>query len=294
MQARGLLSVAFLAFFILLTPARADWREETGTFRIGMIAPYGGDHQVEGVDLMKRVYEGVLGLPVDVFVARNYAALVEAQTSGRIEYAIHSTLSYAAAQALCGCLTPLAVPTSISGATGIEAVLIRRRDTSSSPTSSQKPVAAPPPYALASAIVLAEIAAALGAENKVRHAGSAEMAEQEFLAGDAGGLIGWAPATRDGPVDGGGTMARLEEAGADVDMLEVTWRSGFLPFGPHAVVMDLDSEAVRLLQTFLLSLKDRNPDLYDVLESNRDGGFSAVTEADYRLAEKVARYLAGN
>ena len=65
----------------------AGWREDMKSFRIGMIAEPGGGQTVTGLATLKQSYERALGIPVDIFVARDYAALIDAQATGRVDYA---------------------------------------------------------------------------------------------------------------------------------------------------------------------------------------------------------------
>jgi phosphonate transport system substrate-binding protein len=70
---------------------------------------------VEGAEAITAAYSKVLGMPVEIYVARDYADLIDAQTSGRIEYAAHTSLSYATAAMQCACITPLVAPVSDDG-----------------------------------------------------------------------------------------------------------------------------------------------------------------------------------
>src|SRR5205085_1730708 len=63
---------------------------------------------------------------VEFVVARDYAALIDAQASARIEYAIYSATAYATALQRCGCVEPLVAPVDTDGAAGIRSVLLTR------------------------------------------------------------------------------------------------------------------------------------------------------------------------
>ena len=91
------------------------------TFRIGMIAA-DGSQAVPGLSAIKRAYSQALGIPVEIFVARDYASLIDAQAKSRIDYAIYSTTAYATASLLCSCLEPVVAPLGDDGATGIVAI----------------------------------------------------------------------------------------------------------------------------------------------------------------------------
>ncbi|MDP3896520.1 MAG: PhnD/SsuA/transferrin family substrate-binding protein, partial [Mesorhizobium sp.] len=122
-----LLAASFVAVLgLAILPARAGWREDLGTFRIGMVAAPGSGPVIEGAAAVRNAYATALAMPVEIFVARDYGALIDAQASSRIEYAIHSSSSYAAAFRMCGCVEPLVAPVSEDGSQGIRSVLIAR------------------------------------------------------------------------------------------------------------------------------------------------------------------------
>ena len=79
------------------SPASADWREDIGTFRVGIVAEPGAGNTIAGLAELNDAFSKALGLKVEFFVARSYAALIDAQASSRIEYAIYSASAYASA-----------------------------------------------------------------------------------------------------------------------------------------------------------------------------------------------------
>ena len=79
-----------------------------------------------GLAVLKQAYAQALGIPVEIFVARDYAALIDAQATARVDYAIYSTTAYATAALLCACVEPVAAPVGEDGATGIKAILVTR------------------------------------------------------------------------------------------------------------------------------------------------------------------------
>ncbi|TIR80225.1 MAG: phosphonate ABC transporter substrate-binding protein, partial [Mesorhizobium sp.] len=104
----------------------ADWRADIGTFRIGIVAEPGGGNTVPGLARLTDAYTNALGMKVEFVVARDYAALIEAQASGRIQYAVYSALAYATASERCGCVEPLVAPVDADGAAGVRSVLVTR------------------------------------------------------------------------------------------------------------------------------------------------------------------------
>lgn len=300
MQAAKLCAVALAAFGAASLPARADWRDDIGTFRIGIVAEPGGGNTIPGLARLTDAYANALGMKVEFVVARDYAALIEAQASGRVQYAVYSALAYATASERCGCVEPLAAPVDADGAVGIRSVLVTRdgRLTDLAAMASRR-------IAIAQAGNVGALLplAALSAQGVkiaqdspfLARAVSATAAETMLSGGEADGLFGWEPVDAGGqPTHADGTVARLEAAGIPGASLRVLWTSGLLRYGPHAVRSDLDPEAKRRLTVFLTNLKSQTPDVYDLLESTHSGGFVQAAPKDYAMALAIVeRQTAG-
>jgi len=289
-----------LAVLSAAPSARADWRDDIGTFRIGIVAEPGGGNTVPGLARLTEAYTNALGMKVEFVVARDYAALIEAQASGRVQYAVYSALAYAAASERCGCVEPLVAPVDADGAVGIRSVLVTRDGKISDlgAVASHRIAVAPLDNVGGSLLPLAELSAGsvrIAQDSPfLERAGSATAAEEMLSHGQADGLFGWEPADADGqPGNSGGTLARLEVAGIPRSSLRVLWTSGLLRYGPHAVRIDLDPEAKRRLMVFLTNLKSLTPDVYDLMESAHSGGFVPVTSKDYAVAAAIVRLEAG-
>ena len=285
----GLAALALAA--LIGGPARAG--EAAGEaapapFRIGLVALPGEEAGVEGLARIKAAYSGALGLPVEVMVARDYAALAEAQIEGRLDYAVYSAPAYAAAMLRCGCLVPLAAPVDADGTVGLRSVLIVRAE---GPGGAGR-LAIGPADSLAARLVplaaspQARAAAAAGRLVEVHSAGHAEAL---FAEGAVDGFFGWVPASKDGGGDdasGSGTLARLAAAGLAASDWRVAWRSAVLRYGPHAVRADLPAARVERLSA-LLALAGGGVDLGTRLSRGHGGGFAAVSAADYAPVEEA-------
>ncbi|WP_367117379.1 PhnD/SsuA/transferrin family substrate-binding protein [Mesorhizobium sp.] len=103
-------------------PARADWRDEIGTFRVGIVAEPSAGNTVPGLALLT----DAKALGMKVVVARDFAALIEAQANAHIEYAVYSATAYATTSRRCECIEPLVAPVDSDGVIGIRSVLLTR------------------------------------------------------------------------------------------------------------------------------------------------------------------------
>jgi phosphonate transport system substrate-binding protein len=273
--------------------AQAGWREEIGTFRIGMIAQPGAGQTVLGLARIKDAFAKVLAMPVEVFVARDLAALIEAQANARVDYAVYPATAYAIVSRLCACVEPLAAAVGEDGSIGVRAVLVAR-----SPRAGPDPrradlaklsglrIAVPPAGAVIGNLLATGSPAGvdLAASGAVLvEADGAAAAERMFLEGSVDALLGWEPA-RPGGQPSEGTKARLVAAGADAASLTMLWRSEPLRYGPHAIRLGLDPEVKAALIPFLTGLRDVMPDVYELLETQHGGGFLPVSQQDYATA----------
>ncbi|ESY74291.1 phosphate/phosphite/phosphonate ABC transporter substrate-binding protein [Mesorhizobium sp. M0051] len=280
-------------------PAHADWRDDIGTFRIGIVAEPGAGNTVPGLAVLTDAYTKALGMKVEFVVARDYAALIEAQANARIEYAIYSATAYATASQRCLCIEPLVAAVDSDGATGIRSVLLTRdgKLPNLAAMESHRIAIAPSDSVGGSLLPLVALAeegrkVAEDAPFLVR-ADSAAAAETMLIDGRADGLFGWVTAAADGQPEASGTQARLEAAGLSAAELRVVWTSGLLRYGPHAVRSDLDPEAKRRLTVFLTNLRSTTPDIYHLLEPKHSGGFAAVAPKDYEMAASIVRFVSG-
>lgn len=258
-------------------PCASAWAQDTARpagLRIGML---GAGPAIEGASAIERAYAQALGMPVTVFAAPDYPTLIEAQVRSDIDYAIYSASAYAVASKLCGCIEPLVAPSGQDGANGVKAVLIRRKGA----IAPDATAGASKPRDDVGVLSLAE------AEERTAPPDTAiaSDAERAFVSGESEELLGW---VMDRPVGGpdlaSGTFARLSAAGVDPQEVEIVWTSDTLRFGPHAVRKTLPDDMKVRLRDFLVNLKLAEPDLYDFLEAERQGGFVRVSPDDYMPA----------
>jgi phosphonate transport system substrate-binding protein len=294
-----------MALLALPHAAHADWRDQIGTFRIGIVAEPGAGNTVPGLALLTDAYGKALGMKVEFVVAHDYAALIEAQANARIQYAVYSATAYATASERCGCVEPLVAPVDADGASGIRSVLLTRDGKLPDLAAMQthRIAMAPSDSVGGSLLPLAGLAAdGINISQDapfLTHAGSAAAAEAMLVDGQADAVFGWERAAAenrtaiagDQPADPDGTAARLEAAGIPKAALQTIWTSGLLRYGPHAVRSDLDPEAKRRLTVFLTNLKSQSPEVYDFVESKHSGGFISAAAGDYAMATAIVRLL---
>ena len=268
------LLAASVAALVGANPARASWQAEMGTLRIGMLADPGSERAIAGLETLRRSLRRALGIHVEVMVARDYPALIEAQIKGRVHYAVYSAMAYGVAWRACRCVEPLAAPVAADLSTGIRAAVFVRRGAARRHGSPHPPaVVAGSEDALPAALYRA---AAAGGTLNVEP--SASAAERAFAVGESAALLGWISA---GNEPGGGTHRRLLASGLAGTEFDVMWTSAAVRYGPHAVRADLAPAAKTALRAYLTGLREGDPEAYEVLERNFSGGFAPVGHADY-------------
>lgn len=270
-------------------------RGAAGTFRIGMVAPQPGSAAVIGAERIRAAFSGALAMPVELVVARDYAALVEAQAARHVHYAVYSATAYAAAWLRCECVQPVAAPVSADGSGAVESVLILAAGASAAPDDpAGGRVALGPAHSLTAGLLplLLPQLAAVPQELRVAAASQAE-AEGLLARGEVEAMFGWSPAGGGEEAGARGTLARLGAASSGQAGWQVAWRSAPVRHGPHAVRRDVGEEALLRLRAFLVGLHEADPGLYHLLERHHGGGFAPAAHEDYAPAIEALGRLTG-
>jgi phosphonate transport system substrate-binding protein len=285
---------AMLGIILVCGNAHAQWREELGAFRIGIVADGDIADFVANLEPFRLAVEETLNVPVEIFPARDYPALISAVTGNRIEYAIFSATAYAAAWNLCECTEPLVIPRSGDGSTGYNQNIIAHIG---GPSTLQdmlgKSLAIIGRDQIGGAMLALfelEQAGISADENglKVRRFPSGEQAAQAFIGGTVDTLLGWQPAGTQAS-EFRGTFAYLAQLGFERGKLHTVWQSSLIPYRVHAIKRSLAHEAKQLMRTSMLELFDADPAAYDSLEPIFGGGYVTATPEQF---SRIARMLA--
>ncbi|MCF6322128.1 MAG: PhnD/SsuA/transferrin family substrate-binding protein [Rhizobiaceae bacterium] len=277
-----------VAYVGLLTSAMAqtDWRKDVGTFRIGIVASNGNSAAVAKVEPFRLAIAEALGLNVEIFAAKNYTALINAQSSARIEYAIYSASAYAAAWQVCECVEPLVLPKSSDGSQSYNSIVISAENGPEdvSQLASAKLTGLSQSSFAGSQFAIFE----LGTQNielpeEISYSESGEVAIQKFVEGEYNALIGWSSLTGD-PVTGysQGTLNLIAaKNGGKIIPYRVIWKSSAIPNRPHVVRKSLASEAKTLLRNVLTRMYENDPVAYDSIEPVFGGGFVVARHGQF-------------
>ncbi|MCR9122260.1 MAG: PhnD/SsuA/transferrin family substrate-binding protein [Phyllobacteriaceae bacterium] len=285
------------ALVAVASPAHADWRTETGVFRVGVVDQSAGTGSPERYAPFRDAVSTAISMPVEILLLRDAPSLIDAQTAGRIEYAVLSALGYAAGQEMCECLVPLAAPTSASGAHGVQSALVVRTGGGDA----RAVLAAGPVGYGPSGSLTGDLAPTISFRLAGRSLGEAgldltaqpsfEAARDAFLSGDLSAFFAWdyaAPDEASRPEDGlAAKVVAMGEGGT-----EITWRSGVVPFGPHAVRDTVPEDVRQALASMLAALNDMSPQAFDAISPSLAGAFRLTAPGDYDYAIELVRSLA--
>lgn len=291
------LSVGLIAGLMTATAAQADWRKELGTFRIGLIESEGRQYSPSDLDKIRAAYASALGMPVEIFQARDFPSLIDAHASSRIEYAVYTAQAFATASLACECVEPLAAPMGADGSAGVRDALIVDPALSMSALAASKGIGMPGRDALSTmGVALAAFQSGgvrlTGAETWLRVEEDMNAVMAKFGDGSLDGFFAAVPSrlnlaqTPDGSPD---LSAAIAKTGRKAKAL---WLSELVPFGPHAVRKNLAPEAKAVLSKMLLELGSTNPDLNDLMLPEGATAFTVVNQGAYGLALEATRALA--
>lgn len=252
------------------------------TLVIGIVADPTSPLVMKRLEIFRSSIANSLGRQAALFTAGTAAELIDAHASGRVDYAIMTSLGYATTRALCDCVEPLVAPTAANGAYAIKSVLVSRVDTLEA--LSQSTIATGPSTSFSTAIVPRhdfEVGGKslenLGAQ--IIAAPSAEAANELVRIGEVDAAFSWI--FGDGQKSGGtpspGAALALDET-LDV---KIVWKSPAYRYGPHSVRQSLDRPTKVLLRDVLVNLSSTDPAAFDAISPDLGGGFVPVTHSDY-------------
>ncbi|MEP3437784.1 MAG: PhnD/SsuA/transferrin family substrate-binding protein [Hoeflea sp.] len=279
----------------MVSPARANYRESVPVLRIGLVEAHVAAVDPAKLEAVRSAFASALGIPVEIIKLGSYAALIDAHASGRVGYAIHSTRSYAATDAVCGCVEAFRSPVAADGSTGFRSVLVVR-DSVNKPVADLKVAYSREDSFSGWQIPQQAIrSGGLDAPQLVR-AGSVGSVIALYQAGDIDGFFAWIP---DRPGDAGLNVKLLyggwnQSAIMSSDPLRMLWSSQRIPYGPHAVLRSLPDDLVDALGTFLDQMPATAPGLLDIFEPVYGGGYATPGPEDYRNVRGLIEELPDN
>jgi phosphonate transport system substrate-binding protein len=271
-------------------PAPAPPPGIPAVLRVGILAADNVDYRLRQAEPFRAYLEARLGTRVEIVPERDYATLIDAQITARVQYAIYSGSAFATAEAMCSCVEPIAVPAHADGAVGFYSILLSRADSPIATLDDAR--------GLRLALVAGDsIAGRLVPVDSLKDAGtlpdqffaavsdmpSPQAAVAALLAGEADVAVAWSSLTGD-PQTGfnRGVLAKMVGEGAlAMDQIRIIWQSELIPYGPHAVRSDVSQELKAALLAALTSVSAADPAAVDAIDRSGVTGFVAADPAIY-------------
>lgn len=297
-----LLAAVFgIAAFASAAGVQAGWRDDMKVLRVGYVASSEPAADRARLEPFRAYLQEKAGLRVELIPAPTYEAMIDAETGGGVDYAIHeSATSFVIANASCACLEPLAAPAAYDGSPGYYSVLVVPADSRAETLEETEGLR----LALATADSVAGYRvpmAALASSGidpathfaSVREYPGPEAAIAALLAGNADAAAGWSSLS--GEAAYGYSFGVLSQMAADGRLeghpLRIIWQSPLIPFGPHVVRSDLDPELKAILSDALQAMVTEAPDALAAVDRTGygGGGFVAVDAAAYAALADLVR-----
>ena len=273
-----------------------DWRQKLGTFRVGIIGGNRPILETRRIQPFRKALQKALGVPVEVFAAKDFSALIDAHINSRVEYAVYSATAFSAAWAMCKCVEPLVAPIAEDGAFGFRSILLSAKNQATSMTALKgKDVLIPGRHSFTGyQIPLHQLAlGGVDLENygwKLVDQKRADKALSQFKQGKAAGLFGWVPEYgSNSNLAHHKTVGTTAQLGKIAKNYKIIWQSSPIPHGPHAIHQNLDRNAKKILKGFLTQLQEKNISAYEAVELNFSGGFKSVDLESYQSVISLVR-----
>ena len=255
----------------LAAPAGTPPRMPREIFHVGVLAPSRPD--ARALDAAKRRLERAVARPVAVRPFADGARLVDAVLSGRAHCAVHTVLTYLAADLVCGCALPVLRPVARDRTAGMRAVVAVRRE---GPVRSLEALDGRAVLGAGEGTVAGEVVRRGLPRGSMPIFPAARDALARFARGEGDALV------LDEAVDASGeavrpALARLPDAGAAYDVL---WRSRPIWHGPVTLDASLPARLRERLTGEMAALRPGEPALTG-LGLGRVRGFVPASREDY-------------
>jgi len=286
LAASALLPVAALPAF-----GQADWRAKFPEIRFGISSSENERDSIARHEPFAAYMTERMGVPVRVFRATDYAAVVEALRSKNAEFARIGPANYALAYRLMGAgIAPVLITRDADGATGYRSVIVVRADSAArtvadlqgrslafADPNSTSGYAFPMFYLRKEGIDPAKHFARTG------FSGSHELGVIAVVNGayDAAATH-WTSANR-------GNVQRMEEKGmVPKGSTRIVWTSPSIPNSPHVVRTDLPDAMRALWVASLMAMPTEGRAAWDALESGQEPAQDLVSAKHEDFLDVIA------
>lgn len=283
-----------LATLVGTLAAHADWRDEVPVLRVGYLSTGSAAAEAARLEPFRAYLEVYIGQPVELMPAATYGGLIESIEDRRTQYAMLSATAYAAAAESCDCVEPLAVASAFDGSIAFRSILLARDESRFAGLAdlAGARVALSAEDSIAGRLLPMQAFAEASIEPRIETVAGPEAAVRALVTGEVDAAAAWSSMTGD-PSAGYsfGALTRLVIDGRlSMEEVRIIWQSPPVPFGPHAIRVDLPSDLKLVLADALFDMAARSPEALESVDRSGygGGGFVAVDPGLYEVLTRLA------
>ncbi|HTJ59115.1 MAG TPA: phosphonate ABC transporter substrate-binding protein [Devosiaceae bacterium] len=277
---------ALLAGASLLSslPAMADWHDQFKELNFGISSSENQRDAVARFQPFAAYMTKKLGVPVHIQWGTDYAAVIEALHSSKIQFATIGAANYALGRKVMGNnITAVATSEDNFGSTGYHSVIVVRTDSPYKTLADLKGKV----LAWADPNSTSGYAVPLYFMKKNGIDPSTYFSKTPFSGSHELGVVGVVNGTFDAAADDWtspeqSNVKRMEQKGmVPKGSTRIIWTSGLIPNGPYVVRTDLPADLKKAFTDAILSLPTDDPAAYKALNGGEDKAIVPIKDSDY-------------
>ncbi len=287
--------IAAAAAALVATAAMAEDTKGIGIeeFRIGLLGGENEADRLKNNECLKTRFESLLGVPVKLFPAADYAGVIEGLLGGTLDYAYLGSSSYAAVYLEDPeAVTPVLTRRQLDGATGYYSVLVTRADSGIEAIEDMegKRLGYADPNSTSGYLIPSVEFEQMGIEvgeffGETTFAGGHEQNVLAVLNGDVDGGVTWT--SHVGEYEEGftsGNLRKMVDKGLlDMNDIQIVWRSNQITNGPVVLRNALPEQVQLAVKGSLMTLPLEDPTCFNSAFGGEYIGFVEIDHDFYSV-----------
>ncbi|WP_239025490.1 phosphonate ABC transporter substrate-binding protein [Roseicyclus persicicus] len=276
-----------------------DWRSELPVLRVGLLGGENDADRLRDNACLEEDLEALLGIPVDLFPAPDYAGVMQGLLADQLDYAQLGASAYAGIYLQDPeAVEPLFVSAESDGSTGYFAVMYTRADSgiASLEDMAGRSLAFADPNSTSGYLVPQAELTRQGIDigsyfSETGFGGGHEQAVVAVLNGQYDAGVTWVSGVGD-PAEGytrGNLRSMIDNGLLNMADLRIIWQSSQIPNGPIVVRQGIPEEARTIIVDYLDSLLQDDPACYYAVTAGEGQGFVAVDHSFFEPVVEMRR-----
>jgi phosphonate transport system substrate-binding protein len=286
------------------TLAMADWREDMPTLRVGLLGGENDADRLRDQACLKEDLEALLGIPVDLFPAPDYAGVMQGLLADQLDYAQLGASAYAGIYLQDPeAVEPIFVAAEADGSTGYFSVMytLASSDITSLEDMQGRSLAFADANSTSGYLVpLAELTRqGIDLEtyfSETGFGGGHEQAVVAVLQGQYDAGVTWVSGIGE-PSEGytrGNLRSMIDNGLLDMADLRIIWQSSQIPNGPIVVRKDMPQEPRAMITEYLANQLENQPECYYSTSGGEGTGYVAVDHSFFVPVVEMRRMQTSN